>query len=454
MSFLGWLTFSGALLMLMALSSAYVQRLPVSTSTIYLAVGVAISPLGFDLASLDARDANWLERLAEIAVIISLFIGGLRLRLPLRNPAWRAAVRMAGPVMLVSILGLAALLHVALGLDLGTSLLVGAIVAPTDPVLARAVAVNDAGDHDRMRYGISGEAGLNDGMAFPFVVLGMLWIQHDGVGDWLGPWALHRLVWAVPAGLAIGYLLGSSIGRLAIKLRTHFRDTDAPSDFLALAVILISYVAAETAYAWGFLAVFAAGVGVRHAEMIVVTRSPHPEIEPAQTADATVPHPPAEELAPRVSSSGELEQPAVAAGVLVAETLSFGDTVERMLEVVLVLLVGVGLASHWDVRAIPIGLALFLVIRPLTTQLLLVGTPTTTVQRWAMGWFGIRGIGSIYYLGYAISHDVPTTTATVAAGLVFPIIALSIVLHGISATPLLARYEQALARRTRARAPS
>ncbi len=454
MSFLGWLTFSGALLMLMALSSAYVRRLPVSTSIIYLVVGIAIGPIGFELATLDVHDASWLERLAEIAVIISLFIGGLRLRLPVRHKAWRAAFRLAGPVMLASILGLAALLHLALGLDLGTSVLVAAILAPTDPVLASAVAVNDAGDHDRMRYGISGEAGLNDGMAFPFVILGMLWIEHDGGGGWLGSWALHRLLWAVPAGLALGYFLGSSIGRVAIKLRTHTRDTDAPSDFLALAVILVSYVAAETIAAWGFLAVFAAGVGVRHAEMIVVAESPHPEIEPTSTGHAAVPHPPAEELAATVSSPEELDQPAVAAGVMVAETLSFGDTVERILEVLLVMLVGIGLASHWDARAIPIGLVLFVVIRPLATHLLLMGTPTTKLQRWAMGWFGIRGIGSIYYLGYAISHGVPVASTTIAADLVFSIVALSIVVHGVSGTPLLARYERALARRKRRPRPA
>jgi sodium/hydrogen antiporter len=135
----------------------------------------------------------------------------------------------------------------------------------------------------------------------------------------------------------------------------------------------------------------------------------------------------------------------VAAGVLVAETLSFGDTAERLLEVMLVVLVGLCLAPHWDPRAVPLALALFLVIRPLATWLLLTGTPTSHAQRGLMGWFGIRGIASLYYLSYALSHGVTGTAAADVAGLTISVMALSILLHGTSAGPVLARYERGLA---------
>jgi sodium/hydrogen antiporter len=125
----------------------------------------------------------------------------------------------------------------------------------------------------------------------------------------------------------------------------------------------------------------------------------------------------------------------------VAETISFGDTAERLLEVMLVVLVGVLLASHWDARAIPLALLLFFVVRPLATRLLLVGTPTTNLQRWLMGWYGIRGIGSLYYLSYALRHGLAPTAASDLAGLTISVVALSILVHGMTARPLLARLE-------------
>jgi NhaP-type Na+/H+ or K+/H+ antiporter len=450
-SFLGWMALAGAVLLLMALSSAYLRNLPVSTSAIYLAIGAAIGPLGAGWLAIDLHaEVPWLERLTEVAVIVALFVGGLKLRLPFRDPAWIAAVRLAGPVMLASIVGVALVAHLLLGLEPAAAVLLGAVLAPTDPVLANTVKVDSAADHDRMRYGLSGEAGLNDGAAFPFVVFGLLWLEHGGVGAWIGGWALHRVVWAVPAALLLGLVLGRGVGWLAIKLRSRQQDTGAPSDFLALALIALSYVGAEAIGAWGFLATFAAGVGLRHAELHVTRESPHPDVAGDRRAAAgaaaedVAAHPPPEHLVGASVEAEELREPAVAAGVLVAETISFGDTAERMLEVLLVVLVGVLLSSHWTARAIPVALLLMFVVRPLATHALLVGTPTTRAQRHLMGWFGIRGIGSLYYLSYALSHGVAGDTAAALAGVTITTVGLSILLHGTSARPILARYERTL----------
>jgi NhaP-type Na+/H+ or K+/H+ antiporter len=451
MTFLGWVALSGAVLLLMALSSAFLRNLPISTSTIYLALGIVIGPVGFGWLRVDLREAApWLERLTEIAVVVALFVGGLKLRLPLRHPAWKAAYVLAGPVMIASIVGVALCARLLLGVDTATALLLGAVLAPTDPVLAGTVKVNSAEDHDRVRYGLSGEAGLNDGMAFPFVILGLLWAASGGPGEWITGWAIDRLLWAVPAGLLLGFVLGRGVGRLAIHLRSRQRDTGAPSDFLALALIALSYVGAEAIGAWGFLATFAAGVGLRHAELHVTLDTPHPDQAEAvarasddPTAEAA-PHRPAETLVGANVEAEELKEPAVAAGVLVAETISFGDTAERLLEVMLVVLVGVCLASSWDPRALPLALLLFLIIRPLAARVLLAGTPTTPAQRWMMGWFGIRGIGSLYYLSYALSHGLEGAAAEEIAGLTISVVAFSILIHGMSAGPVLARYERRL----------
>jgi NhaP-type Na+/H+ or K+/H+ antiporter len=454
MTYLNWVALCGAVLLLMALSSAYLRHLPISTSAIYLGLGMAIGPLGFGWLRIDLREAvPWLERLTEGSVVLALFVGGLKLRLPLRHAAWKSAYRLAGPVMIACIVGVAVCAKLLFGADTPTALLLGALLAPTDPVLANTVKVDSAEDYDRVRYGLSGEAGLNDGMAFPFVVLALLWAESGAPGEWVTRWAIERVLWAVPAGLLLGFALGRGVGRLAILLRSRQRDTGAPSDFLALALIALSYVGAEAIGAWGFLATFAAGVGLRHAELHVIQNTPHPDQVDAVAAAAhgsateeAVPHAPAETLVGARVEAEELKEPAVAAGVLVAETISFGDTVERLLEVMLVVLVGASLASNWDWRAIPLALLLFLVIRPVATHLLLVGTPTTPVQRWTMGWFGIRGIGSLYYLTYALSHGLKGADAGAIAGLTISVVALSILVHGMSAGPLLARYGRHLSK--------
>ncbi len=448
MSVLAWMTAVGALLLMMALLSAHVERLPISTSLIYLLIGITIGPLGIGLLRLDIEtERRWLETLTEIAVIVSLFVGGLRLRLPLRNKIWRIPLRLAGPVMLLSIVGVAAIAHLALGLPLAVAILLGALVAPTDPVLAAEVAVHDAEDHDRVRYGLSGEAGLNDGAAFPFVIFGLEFMRANGLDTWVGEWFLSRVLWAVPAGLAIGYLLGTGVGQLAIRLRTRSSQASAPNDFLALALIALSYAAAEYAHAWGFLAVFAAGVGLRHAEVRVVRATPHHDHVADQRSEGAESHPPAESFI-GAQERGEANQPpAVAAGVLIAEALSFGDTLERMLEVLLVVMVGIAVASVWSWSGALLAVLLFAIIRPSATWLCMTGSRTSRAQRWLLGWFGIRGIGSLYYLTYALNHGVPSENAESLVSFVLTVIACSIVMHGITVTPVLRWYEHSLATR-------
>src|SRR5687768_2875837 len=116
MTFLGWMGMIGALLLIMALSTAVLRHLPISTSLIYLGCGVAIGPLGMHWLEIDLlRQSLWFERLTEVAVIISLFVGGLKLRLSPKEPEWRAAFRLAGPVMILSIAAAAAFAHFAFG---------------------------------------------------------------------------------------------------------------------------------------------------------------------------------------------------------------------------------------------------------------------------------------------------------------------------------------------------
>ncbi|MGE8386561.1 MAG: cation:proton antiporter [Pseudomonas sp.] len=448
MSFIVWVAMLGAVLLLLALTASYLRWVPVTTSVVCLALGIALGPSGLGLLQLDlAKASGWIEHLTEVAVLFSLFVSGLKLRLPLRSRNWRIASMLAGPLMLMCIGGVSVLLHYGLHMSWGLSLLIGAILAPTDPVLATLVQVNDAQDYDRVRFSLSGEAGLNDGVAFPFVILGLLLLQNTQGEQWLMDWLVQDLLWAVPAGLLCGYWMGRGLGYFALYLRTRHDDsTVSPNDYLALALIAMAYVLADLIHGYGFLAVFAAGLGLRQAE-VHSTPEPH---EPAEhLVQPVVGH---QHVAPEHAVKGDvadLEDTQVAAGIMLGDMLSFGGLVERAMEVFLVTLLGVVLLEHWDWRALWVAGALFVLIRPLSTLLLPFGGLLDLRQRGMLGWFGIRGIGSLYYLFYALNHQLPPDVAASSTNLTLSVVALSIAVHGLSVQPILARYQQRGARPSR-----
>ncbi|MCP1518494.1 NhaP-type Na+/H+ or K+/H+ antiporter [Pseudomonas migulae] len=441
MSFIIWMAVLGAVLLTLALTSSYLRWMPVTTSAVCLVLGVAIGPAALGLLKLDIQDASiWMEHLTEVAVLFSLFVCGLKLRSPFRDKNWCVAIGLAGPVMMLTIAGVCLLLHYGFELSWGAAVLIGSILAPTDPVLAALVQVNDARDDDSVRFGLSGEAGLNDGIAFAFVILGLLLLQHDGNPGWFGDWVLRSLLWAVPAGLLIGYGMGRGIGRLTLALRIKNDDsTLSPNDYLALALIALAYVGAEWIHGYGFLSVFAAGLGLRHEE---VKSSGNDEVPAEHLVQPVVGH---QNVEPQHAVHGDterLEDTQVAVGIMMGDMLAFGTLVERAMEVFLVTLLGVVLVAHWDWRALLIGGALFCLIRPLSVVALPWRSVLNAHQRLLIGWFGIRGIGSLYYLFYALNHGLAPSIATLCTDLTLSVVALSILIHGISTQPMLAWYEQ------------
>ena len=280
MTFIVWFAMLGAVLLLLALSSSYLRWIPVTSSVMCLALGIGLGTSGLGFLQLDlSKSSGWMEPLTEVAVLFSLFFSGVKLRLPLHNLRWCSAFFLAGPVMLICIGGVTLVLHYGLSLGWGVSLLIGAILAPTDPVLATLVQVVDAQDDDLVRFSLSGEAGLNDGVAFPFVILG-LFLQQDNGQAWFSDWMLKDMLWAVTAGLLLGYWMGRGLGKLTLFLRLRSHDsTVSPNDYLALALIALAYVSAESIQAYGFLAVFAAGLGLRQAEVQTANSPEEPAAE-------------------------------------------------------------------------------------------------------------------------------------------------------------------------------
>ncbi|MEG5263423.1 sodium:proton antiporter [Pseudomonas sp. JDS28PS106] len=441
MSFITCMTVLGALLMLLALTSSYLRWMPVTTSAVCLIFGFAIGPMGLAMINLDFRQASgWMERLTEVAVLFSLFNTGIKLRLPLHGKAWHSAYWLAGPVMIATIAGTCLVAHYLLGLPWGLALLLGAMLSPTDPVLAGLVQVTNAQDQDRLRFGLSGEAGLNDGTAFPFVYLALFYLGSSAMGDgWVTHWVVAKLLWAVPAGLLLGYGMGRGVGHLMIFLRIKHGDSSlSPNDFLALALIALSYVTADWIQAYGFLSVFAAGFGLRQAEARI-TRS---EVPSEHVAQPIIGHMTGGLDKPTATEAEDLSDSQLAAGIMMGDMLAFGSLVERSMEVLLITLVGASLALYWDWQAVGLGLALFCIIRPVSVWLLISPKLLDRRQKGLVSWFGIRGIGSLYYLCFALGHGLPEDAGHVIIGMTLSVVALSILLHGLSIQPLLDRYER------------
>lgn len=422
-----WFIIVGGLFLIMAISGSYVRRLPLSTSMLYLAVGVGLGPHALNLLRLDPLSHSaLLERVTEIAVVVSLFTAGLKLRLPLQDRRWRPALRLAFGAMILTVAMIAAGGVFLLGLPLGSAVLFGAILAPTDPVLASDVQVEHPFDSNPLRFTLTGEAGWNDGTAFPFVMLGLglLGLHEIGPGGW--QWLVVDVLWAVIAGVAIGALLGTGVGRLVVYLRGKHREALGLDEFLALGLIGLSYGLALLSHAYGFLAVFAAGLAMRRVE------ATHSDESAAERIAGTE--------APLHDREAATES-GPAGAYMVQSVLHFNEQLERIGEVAVVVMIGAMLS--WDLlprEALWFLPLLFLIIRPVSVELALLGSSARGTERRMIAWFGIRGIGSLYYLMYAIEHGLPEQIASRLVALTLTVVAASILAHGVSATPLMAVY--------------
>lgn len=442
-----WIASVGGLLLLVSLTSGWIRRLPLSAFSLYLAGGVVAGPWVFNFLHVDlAGHAIWMARTTEMALVASLFLGGLKLRARFNDPVWRTAWRLAVPAMAITVAVTGLILHGAFALPWPLAFLVGAIVAPTDPVLASMVAVTDASDHDRLRVALSGEAGLNDGTALPLVLLALAAMEEPLSGPAVLAWFSEDFVWSLLGGLCIGFALGWVLGWVGVSLRARTQSR-APNDFLALAIVALSYAGAMALSASGFLAAFAAGLGLRHVELFVVGHHPHPQVE-----GRTRPHPPAEELV-NPNERETADDPAASVGMVVSDALSFGDTLEQLIAGALVILLGAAFATYWQPAGLLLALILFVIVRPVAVGLSMIGSPTPIPRRLLIGWLGIRGIGSLNYLAYAATHGLTAVQTDRAAGLVITVVAMSILVHGMTTPSLMSWRRNAMNKRTSSTSP-
>ena len=425
-----WFVLAGVVFVAVAIGGSILKRLPVTTAVIYLGIGAAVGPLGLGLITLDpVDDAGMLELLTELAVIVSLFTAGLKLRDPITDRRWRAPFRLASVSMTVTVALIAVVGTLALGLPVGAAVLLGAILAPTDPVLASDVQVVHAGDRDDLRTTLTGEAGFNDGSAFPFVMLGLGLLGLHELGESGLRWLAIDVVWAVVGGLAIGAFLGTIVTRVVLWFRATHREAVGLDEFLCLGLIGVAYGLALLLSTYAFLAVFAAGLAVRRIERVTTEEQ---GLDEGRALTSVV------EGDPEERAVDPVEAPAVIA----SELLGFNERLERIGEVAIVVIIG-ALLSTTPIPGELVWFAplLFLVLRPAAVTIGLLGSAVGRPLTWVIAWFGIRGIGSLYYLSFAIVHGLDGAAAERLTSIALWVVAISIVVHGISVTPIMSRYE-------------
>lgn len=333
------------------------------------------------------------ELTSEFAVIVALFGTGLRIDNLSSYQKWRPTMRLLVIVMPLTIAAVALLGWLLAGMTLAGALLLGAVLAPTDPVLAGDVQVGpptEGGEHP-VRFSLTAEAGLNDGLTFPFVYLGLI-IAAEGFAPeawgmrWLALDVFYRIIVGLAAGAAIGWL----IGRVLFLVPKGNALADTGSGVLGLAAILVCYGATELIEGYGFIAAFVAGLVLRRAE-----------------------------------AQHEFH------GTLHSST----QAIEHALTAVLLILIGSVLPVLWtelDWQHVAISVALLVVIRPVIGWFGLAGTQLLPRERMVVAVFGVRGIGSIYYLAYAAAHVELVNEGQLWATIALTV-ALSTIIHGLTA---------------------
>jgi NhaP-type Na+/H+ or K+/H+ antiporter len=409
-----------------ALAAAWLPKLlenrPLSPLLVMVALGAAVYALPLDVDLPDPfQHREVLERVTEMGVLIALMGAGLKIDRRLGWRPWRTTWRLLFVAMPLFIVAGAVLGNLLLGLAPASALLLAAVLAPTDPVLAGDVQVGEPGgpEEDEVRFSLTSEAGMNDGLAFPFVYAAIAMAEHGAnPAGWLGEWLAIDVVVRLAIGLALGLGFGRLLGFLVFRVRFARRGVaETAEGFVVLAAMFLVYGMTELVHGYGFLAVFVAAGALRDYER-------------------------------------EHEYHRVLHG--------FAEQIERVFTVALLVVFGgalaQGLLSGTDWRVLAFVAVLLLVLRPATSLLSLRGSVRDDLERRAIAFYGVRGVGSFYYLAYATSTasfvDARRLWAIVAA-----VVLASLVVHGTSAGPVMAvldrrRVRRRWARRHAARAPA
>ncbi|WP_136068350.1 cation:proton antiporter [Modicisalibacter radicis] len=386
----------GLLILLVAWFPIFISRLPLTLPMLCVAIGFG----GFMLLGEDGLSPReypaTLSVLTELTIIVSLAGAGLSIDKSWAWRRWTNTWRLLGIAMPLTIAACAMLAAVYLGLPWATAVLIGAVIAPTDPVLAADVRVGPPREatEDEVRFSLTSEAGLNDGLGFPFTMLALGLAAHGALGDWTWHWLAVDGLWRCGAGLAAGWLMGRLLGAVVFRIgkRTIARTGQG---FASLGIIFVVYAVAELIHGYGFIAVFVAAMVLRRHD---------------------------DRHGYHLRLHGFIEQ------------------AEHLLMMTLLVLFGGSLAGPlleeltWPM--VIATLVVLFIIRPLAGLLSLLGTRLRSCERIIVSLFGIRGVGSFFYLAYATNAGNFAQIDT-AWALVSFIVLMSVFSYGILSAALM-----------------
>ncbi|MYS92927.1 MULTISPECIES: cation:proton antiporter [Streptomyces] len=387
-----------------------VSRRPLTLPMVFLAAGVLIELLPVGVPAVDpVRERLWVEHTTEVCVIVSLMGAGLAIDRPFGWRRWSSTWRLLGITMPLTMAVVALLAWGLLDWPPAAALLLGAVLAPTDPVLAGEVRVGEPlgteHDEDEVRLSLTSEAGLNDGLAFPFVYAAIALAAAAGTGwsaDWIGAWALTDLLGKCAVGLAVGGGVGWLLGWMFFRVRASvLRLSEHMEGFVALGATFVSYGIAEVLHGYGFLSVFVTACVIRAAER---SHGYHKVLH------------------------------------------EFTEQIERLLTAVLLFLLGgylvAGALSALTLMGAVVAVLVLLVVRPLTGWLAQARTAMGEKERAVVAVFGIRGIGSLFYLSYALGQESFGGLERELWAIVALTVVISVVLHGVMATPAIGHLDR------------
>ena len=391
----------GAIVLLTSWLPLVLKELPLSLPIFCIGIGMALVWVpGLPIAGINPLENRHLtERFTEFAVIVALMGAGLKLDRPVSLRGWAVAWRLLGIAMPLTIAGIALLGWSLLGLSVASAVLLGAALAPTDPVLASDVQVGppQSGEEDEVRFALTSEAGLNDGAAFPFVYLAIAIALSQASGEpFFTEWLMVDVLWKIAAGVAIGWLGGKVMGYLAFRLPHRTGLSEAQDGFVALGITCLAYGTTELANGYGFLAVFIAALAMRSVER---QHDYHESLH------------------------------------------SFAEQIERLVMMVLLVCFGAAIAQgsifaalDWQVAAVTA--LILVVVRPVSGWISLAFYPAPALEKGVIAFFGIRGLGSFYYIAYALGQAEFGNTDIVWVTVCF-VVLVSIVIHGAAVTPVM-----------------
>ena len=372
------------------------EKINISYSIIFLGFGMLLYALVDELPWPNPFQMQTETlHLTELVVIVALMGTGLKIDHPFSFRQWQSPFRLVTITMLLSIVSLVGLSAWLLGFDWASAMLLGAVLAPTDPVLAADVQVGgpNEGKNDDVRFSLTAEAGLNDGMAFPFTWMAVVIALAASSGEpWLGEWVGKYLLYKIAVGVGIGWLAGKGITYLFFHLPEKYEMLHVRDGLVAFSSTLFIYGVTELAQGYGFIAVFVAAITVRNYEM---EHEYHQKLH------------------------------------------SFTDQIERVLLAILLILFGgslvEGILGHLTLPMAMLGIGFVLLIRPLSGFLGLLGVSMRKRDKWAVSFFGIKGIGSFFYLSFALSEADFAYQEEVWSLTAF-VVLVSILVHGLTAS--------------------